>query len=108
MILYLQTAASSELILVTISSNVNNGTTCYNQSVELTCHSNLTTENVKYTWTSSCDNFNQSDHSTTITAIATSDPVKYTCTVNSSNGNHGYSTVYISSNGKLYTIYGMT
>ena len=89
---------------MTISSNVDNRTICYNQSVELTCHTDLTTEDVVYTWTSSCDNFNQSEQSITITVIATTNPVKYTCTVNSSSGNHGYSTMYISSNGKLLSI----
>ena len=86
-----------------ITSDVDNGTIYHNQPVELTCHTNDTIEDVMYTWTFSCGNFNQSEHSSIITVIATGDPVKYTCIVNSSSGNHGYSSVHISSDGKLYT-----
>ena len=100
MILHFYAVGSSELIAVTITSDVDNGTMCRNQPV---CHTNITTEDVMYTWTSSCGNFNQSEHSSIITVIATSDPVKYTCIVNSSSGNHGYSSVHISSDGKLYS-----
>ena len=104
MILHLYVVGSSELIAVTITSDVDNGTIrCRNQPVEHTCHTNITNEDVRHTWTSSCGNFNQSEYSSIITVIATSDPVRYTCMVNSSSGNHGYSSVHISSDGKLYS-----
>ena len=87
---------------MTITSNVtlHDGIVCYNQSIELTCHAdgiNVT----MFKWMSS-DKSIQSEHSTNITVIATNSLVEYTCTVSDINGNHGYSSVDILSNGKLH------
>ena len=83
---------------MTITSNITDSI-CYNQSIVLTCNTNdinVTT----YKWISTKSN--QSEETTSITVIATDDPVEYTCIVSDSNGDiSGYSSVNISSNGKL-------
>ena len=85
-------------IPVTIVSNVTNGTVCYNQSIQLTCHANGTVV-THYNWTSTV--FKQAMETASITVVATHDPVEYKCMVTYINGESGYSSVNISSNGEL-------
>ena len=83
--------------MVTITSNITNGVICYNQSIELICHTNgvnVTT----YKWTST--KFKQAEETASITVTATDEPVEYYCTVTDANGKNGYSSVSISSNGE--------
>ena len=88
-------------IPVTIVSNVTNGTVCYNQSIQLTCHANGTVV-THYNWTSTV--FKQALETASITVVATHDPVEYKCMVTDINGESGYSSVNISSNGELIHI----
>lgn len=83
--------------MVTIISNITNGVICYNQSIELTCHTNGTNVTT-YKWTSI--KFKQAEETVSITVTATDDPVEYRCTVTDVNGKNGYSSVSISSNGE--------
>ena len=87
--------ALSNNVLVTIKSN---GTVCYKQSVQLTCHAygiNVT----QYKWTSTT--FEQAKETASIMVVATHDPVEYKCTVTGTNGESGYSSVTVSSNGEF-------
>ena len=83
---------------VTIVSNVTNGTVCYNQSIQLTCHANGTVV-THYNWTSTV--FKQAIETASITVVATHDPIEYNCMVTDINDESGYSSVNISSNGEL-------
>ena len=83
---------------VTITTNVTDGIICLNKSVQLTCHANVVNI-ATYNWTST--KFTHAEEAASITIIATDDPVGYTCTVTDTNGDTGYSSVNISSNGKL-------
>ena len=90
--------SSNGNLSVTITSNVTDGIICCNKAVQLTCHAN-DVNITAYKWTSSA--FKEVKVTASITIIATDDPVGYTCTVTDSNGDNGYSSVNISSNGKL-------
>ena len=86
-------------ISVTITSNITDGIICYsNQSVELSCHANSINV-IQYKWTST--KFKHPEETANITIVATDDPVKYTCTVSDANNDTGYSSINISTNGKL-------
>lgn len=82
---------------MTITSNITDGNICYSQSIQLTCHAygiNVT----QYKWTST--KFKQAMETASITVVATQDPVEYNCMVTNINGESGYSSVNISSNGE--------
>lgn len=95
--LYTVPSTSNDLS-VTITSNITNGIICYNKSIELTCRANDANIST-YKWTSTT--FKQAQETASITVIATADPVQYTCMVTDTDGNIGYSSVNISSNGEL-------
>ena len=94
--LYFCTGLSN--LSVTITTNVTDGIICLNKSVQLTCHANIINI-ATYNWTST--KFTHAEEAASITIIATEDPVGYTCTVTDTDGDTGYSSVNISSNGKL-------
>lgn len=87
---------------MTITSNVTDGTICYNQPVELTCHASGV-DVTEYKWIST--KFKQAEMTASITVMATDDSVEYICIVTDTDRQHGYSSVNISSNGKLIAIY---
>ena len=87
---------------MTITSNITNGIICYNKSIELTCHANGVNITI-YKWTSTT--FKQAQETASVTVMATADPVQYICMVTDTNGNNGYSSVNISSNGKVLASY---
>ena len=96
--LYSSTEPIHNNVPVIITSNTTDGIACYNQSIELTCQAkgvNVTS----YRWTS--PTFKQAEVNTSIIVVATHDLVEYTCTVTDANGESGYSSVKVSSNGEL-------
>ena len=95
--------STSNDLSATITSNVTDGIVCYNKSIELNCHANDTVNVTTYKWISST--FKQPQETASITVMATDDPVQYTCTVTDANGNIGYSSINISSNGELLPLF---
>ena len=97
---YSSSVVLSNNLPVMITSNItdHDGTICYNQSIQLTCRAysvNIT----QYRWTSTT--FEQAKETASITVVATHDPVEYKCTVTDANGESGYSSVNVSSNGEF-------
>ena len=66
--------------------------------MQLTCHAYSVNVN-QYNWTSTL--FKQAIETVSITVVATHDPVEYKCVVTDINGDSGYSSINISSNGEL-------
>ena len=83
---------------ITYNVTLHGGTLCYKQAIELACYADSVNATV-YKWTSTSGS-NQSEYSANITVIATDHLVEYTCMVTDSNGNHGYSSVSVQSDGK--------
>ena len=81
---------------MTITTNTTAHLICVNQSVELTCHSDVTSDPV-YQWKSSMKQLNWT--SSDIVVTASGSVVSYTCTV-SSGDCEGNDTISIVSNGE--------
>ena len=101
--LYSSPAVLSNNLPVMITSNItdHDGTICYNQSMQLTCHAysvNIT----QCRWTSTM--FEQAKETASITVVATHDPIEYKCTVTGTDGESGYSSVNVSSNGEFLMV----
>lgn len=82
---------------MTITSNVTD-VICYNQSVELTCCASGVNV-MERKWISA--KLKEPERTASIIVTATDNPVEYTCMVTDTNNDSGYSSVNISSNGKL-------
>ena len=96
--LYSSTEPIHNNVPVTITSNVTDGIACYMQSINLTCQA----KGVKvtnYAW--KCSTFKIADTTTSLIVEAKHDLVEYTCIVTDANGESGYSSVKVSSNGEL-------
>ena len=98
--IYFPSAALSNNLPVMITFNItdHDGKICYNQSLQLTCHAN-TINVTQYSWISTT--FEQAKDTASITVVATHDPVEYKCVVTGTNGESGYSSVNVSSNGEF-------
>ena len=88
-------------IAVTITTNITAHLICVNQSIELTCHSDVTSDPV-YQWRSSVEQLNWT--SSDIVVTASGSVVSYTCTVRSGD-REGSDTVSIVSNGEARLIF---
>ena len=82
---------------VRITSNVTDKMVCCKQSIELTCHADGV-DMTEYKWTYT--KLNQAKETATIIAIATNNPVEYTCQIIGSDGENGKSSIIIFSNGE--------